>query len=144
MKRRMFLTGAALAVAAGLAATSAAAEQSAFGPFNMQSGKVYKPFGSLGKTAHREQWFRAPAGHYFVEESIKVQMISAHGKNAGVRIAKVEKAPFSVTLANGDTVTMQLPVAFLAVAHAETGSDRSKAVTAWAEAKVGATLQDTD
>ncbi|MES0884457.1 hypothetical protein [Roseibium sp. SCP14] len=61
-----------------------------FGPINIQSGKVSKPPNDdKGKTAHREQWISAPPDRYFVEDSWKINMVSAHGKNAYVGVVEI-------------------------------------------------------
>jgi len=115
-----------------------------YGPINIQSGKVSKPpHDDEGKTAHREQWISAPPDRYFVEDSWKVSMISAHGKNAYVQVAEVKRKAIKITLPNGAVVEQKFVVGLRVVAHAETGSGyTADAKTAWAEANFSAEMQE--
>lgn len=115
-----------------------------FGPINVQSGKVTKqPYEDKGKTAHREQAFNAPADRYFVEDSWIINVISANGKNAYVRIKEIVRKDISATLENGVKTTIKVVVSIIVEAHAETGSGLSVDVkTAWAEAEFSALTQE--
>lgn len=115
-----------------------------FGPINIQSGKVSKPpHDDKGKTAHREQWISAPSDRYFVEDSWQISMISAHGKNAYVRVVEVKRKAVQITLPSGSVVEHRFVVSLFVVAHAETGSGYTgDARTAWAEAELTAQMQE--
>jgi hypothetical protein len=53
-----------------------AADVQHYGPFDIQSGKVTSTSDS-GATADRSQWYTAPDDRFFVDESIKITLISA-------------------------------------------------------------------
>ncbi len=117
-----------------------------YGPINFQSGKVTKKaLENSGKTAHREQWHKAPKGHYFVEDSWGRTLISNKGVNSDITIADFKKKAIKITLGNGSVVKLLVVTAFLTVAHAETGSGITATdKTAWVEGEVFAKLQEYD
>lgn len=115
-----------------------------YGPFNIQSGKVTKKaLESTGKTAHRDQWFKAPSDSFFVEGSWAIKTISAGGKNAAITIVRFKRKIVEITLPSGAKIDHQFVTAFLVSAHAETGSGKSLSdKTAWAEGEVSAEIQE--
>lgn len=115
--------------------------EDAFGPFNLQSGKVHAV--GTGKSANRTQCYNAPKDRYFVQDSWKIGMVSAAGKNAFCRFTEFKKSPITTTLQNGSKVKIDLVTEFCVWAHAETGSNTG-GKTAWAECEVSARSQEFD
>lgn len=120
---------------------SPAHAEDTFGPYNLQSGKVYAV--GTGKSANRTQCYNAPKDRYFVQDSWKIGMVSAAGKNAFCRFTEFKKSPITTTLQNGKKVKIDLVTEFCVWAHAETGSNTG-GKTAWAECEVSARSQEFD
>ena len=120
--------------------TAAQAAEDAYGPFNLQSGKVTKqPFEDKGKTADHAQVFKAEPDRFFLESSWAIRGIGYHGKNADCHFEGIHRVPVDVTLQNGQKVTIPMVDGFVVRAHAETGSGLTKElVTAWAECEISA------
>lgn len=134
---------ASVLVVIGLAfAPTASQAGDAYGPYNLQSGKVHKLAHQGGKTAHRSQTYAAGPDRYFVEGSWRIRMISANGKNAGCNVTRVDRTPVTVTLPSGAQVTHTFATRFVVAAHAETGSKFGQEKSAWAECEVSATTQE--
>jgi hypothetical protein len=120
--------------------TAASAAENAYGPFNIQSGKVTKqPYEDVGKSADHSQIFSAEPERFFLEDSWTIKMISAHGKNTWCRFENFHRVPVQVTLPNGQKSTIPMVNSFAVRAHAETGSGLTPDVrTAFAECETSA------